>query len=289
MKRLTLIVLSTVAIMSLFFPNISFASGGDMGGTDPNGSESHPYLIEDLADFDVFAGDSNYWASGVHTKLTIDINLSGRTYTTAVIAADMDNTFYYVFDGTPFRGLFNGNGYRITGLTINGGTSTDYAGLFGNIGGGGKIENLGIVNCTISGDFCVATLAGSNSGTITKCYSTGTVTGNNYFIGGLTGRNGGSIIYSYSNTTVINGVNYIGGLVGENGGTIIGSYATGQVQARSVSGYVGGLVGDNYEGNITHCYSTGYRRRLWSCWCIDRWLCWRQYQQLLLFGYGWSK
>ncbi len=64
-----------------------------MGGTDPNGSPEKPYLIEDLVDFDTFADPNNaatYWAAGVHTKLMTNIDLSGRTYTTAVIAPDTD-------------------------------------------------------------------------------------------------------------------------------------------------------------------------------------------------------
>ena len=73
-----------------------WAVGGDMGGGD--GSEGSPYLIEDLADFDEFASDSSYWASGVHTKLMTGIDLSGRTYTTAVIAPDTNNTNIF-FDG----------------------------------------------------------------------------------------------------------------------------------------------------------------------------------------------
>ena len=54
------------------FCGYAWAVGGDMGGGD--GTEGTPYLIEDLDDFDEFASDPSYWASGVHTKLMTDIN-----------------------------------------------------------------------------------------------------------------------------------------------------------------------------------------------------------------------
>ena len=88
MKQIVLLMILTTLCASACTLN------GDMGiTTDPNtnGSELFPWLIEDLEDFDTFAADPNYWASGVHTKLTTNIDLSGRTYTTAVIASDTDN------------------------------------------------------------------------------------------------------------------------------------------------------------------------------------------------------
>jgi len=100
MRRALLLVLGLSAAV--------WAVNGDMGvGAEPltDGSAAYPWLIEDLADFDAFAGDSAYWAAGVHTKLMTDIDLSGRTYTTAVIAPDTNPKFD--FDGTPFRGTFD--------------------------------------------------------------------------------------------------------------------------------------------------------------------------------------
>ncbi|MHC5163260.1 MAG: hypothetical protein ACYSO4_09145, partial [Planctomycetota bacterium] len=79
------------SLLFALFSTFALGVGGDMGGADPNGSPEHPYLIEDVNDFDVFANPANaatYWAAGVHTKLMTNIDLSGRTYTTAVIAPD---------------------------------------------------------------------------------------------------------------------------------------------------------------------------------------------------------
>jgi len=108
-------------IVSTVFCTPVWGFGGDMGvGTEPltDGSAQYPYLIEDLADFDEFASNSSYWESGVHTKLMTDINLSGRTYTSAAIAPDIDSDSGW--DGTEFWGNFDGDGHVVRNLTIDG-------------------------------------------------------------------------------------------------------------------------------------------------------------------------
>ena len=114
MKKISLLALVLCSLVSSF----AFGAGGDMGaGTEPltDGSAAYPYLIEDFADFQVFASNSSYWASGINTKLMTDIDLnpalSGRqTYTTAVIAPA----------GGSFAGTFDGNGHVISNLGIDG-------------------------------------------------------------------------------------------------------------------------------------------------------------------------
>jgi len=156
-----------------FTGGISYGAGGVLPGDGL--SESTAYLIEDLADFDVFADQANaatYWASGVHTKLTCDPNLAGRIYATAVIAPDTSTN--YDFQGTLFAGVFDGNSHVIRNLTIDtAGAGNDFLGLFGKIeGSGAEIRNLGLENVNITGgnDSCVlGGLCGFNSyGTITN-------------------------------------------------------------------------------------------------------------------------
>ncbi|MCK5272751.1 MAG: hypothetical protein KAJ52_09235, partial [Sedimentisphaerales bacterium] len=74
--------LAVSLVLAISMVGISYGVGGDMGaGTEPltDGSAAYPHLIEDLADFDVFADQANaatYWSSGVYTKLTCDPNLT---------------------------------------------------------------------------------------------------------------------------------------------------------------------------------------------------------------------
>jgi hypothetical protein len=91
---------------------------------------------------------------------------------------------------------------------------------------------------------------GENSwdGTISYCYSSGDVSGNDS-IGGLVGENSGRITNCYATGSVLasgtewwHGIG--GGLVGENswGGTISNCYSAGSV---TITTEVGGLVGEN--------------------------------------------
>ncbi len=185
----------------------------------------------------------------------------------------------------PFTGSFNGNGYIITGLTINRptGISPWGVGLFGAVGSAASISNVGLVNLnftgygtpysgglvginygTISNVYVTGSvtdgggLAGCNYGTILNSYTKGTVTGSSS-VGGLVGNNftAGSIISSYS-FSAVNGGPYLGGLVGSNDGNISSSYATGNVSGGAGSYFIGGLVGHaGSTSTISNSYATG--------------------------------
>ena len=170
--------LFSIVVLASFCAS-ALATGGDMGvGTEPltDGSVAYPYLIEDLADFDEFAGDSSYWATGVRTKLMTDIDLSGRTYRTAVVAKDTDGSTFQ-FDGPVFKGKFNGNGFRILNLKIDtSGNDKCYLGLFGKIEGKWTVvKNLNIENYTIiPGRYAgnIGSIAGYNNLSVVKnCFS----------------------------------------------------------------------------------------------------------------------
>jgi len=125
--------------------------------------------------FDEFATYPLYWA--FHTRLETDVNLVGRTYTTAVIAPDVNNS-NYEFDGTAFYGVFDGNEHKITVLTIDdAGAGNCFLGLFGCIEDG-EVRNLCLEGNSVRGDFYIGGLVGTNySGSIFNCYSTGSVIG----------------------------------------------------------------------------------------------------------------
>lgn len=150
---------------------------------------------------------------------------------------------------TNFQGHFYGNGYKITGLSINR-AETSTIGLFGSVSSPGEIVNLGLQSVSISGYNVVGALIGVNTGFVTKCYSTGTVTGGNVALGGLVGSNTGTITNSYSTATVA-GYAYVGGLVGINSDDITNSYSAGPVSGTLA---VGGLVGDSGMGVCTNSY-----------------------------------
>jgi The GLUG motif len=260
MKTRTTFIVSLTAILTLAAGS---AFGAYSGG---NGTTDAPYQIATKADLLVLATNTADYSKCF--ILTADIDMQGQVFTTAIIAPDTvagnDNSF----DGTAFTGTFDGNGHKITNFTINDGSNSNcYLGLFGYINSSGSVKNLGLENFAVSGSsnsWYVGGLVGLNySGTISNCYSTGSVSGHEP-VGGLVGYNYGSIGNCYSTGTVSGSDGSavgVGGLVGWNDGSVSNCYSTG-----AVSGYqvVGGLVGYSYEGSISICYSTGAVSGSWD-------------------------
>lgn len=146
-----------------------------------------------------------------------------------------------------FTGTLDGLGHSITNLTINFPGSLNI-GLFGYVGSGGTLKNVGLVGGSVIGHSTVGALAGmNNGGSISSSYATGTVTSaGTGTVGGLVGYNFGSINSSYA-TGAVSGAKNVGGLVGFSSSStgISDSYATGTVTGTS---NVGGLVG--YVSNL---------------------------------------
>ena len=224
------------------------------GGT---GEPNDPYQIATAEDL-ILLGEStdDYDKQFILTDdIDLDPNLpGGQVFDRAVIAPDT-NDVEPDFQGTSFTGVFDGNGYVISNLQIQG---SGYIGLFGQLGSGAEISNLGLEAVDVNGiDDYVGGLVGRNgSGSVSNCYSTGAVSGD-WCVGGLVGYNIGSITASYSTVMVI-GEEYVGGLVGWNGlslvtppdapGTILNCYSTGTVSGNILTG---GLVGYNDAGDVS--------------------------------------
>jgi hypothetical protein len=220
------------------------------GGT---GEPNDPYQIATAADL-IALGETpaDY---DKHFILTADIdldpNLPGRkVFDKAVIAPDTELPLG--FWGTPFTGVFDGNGHTISHLTIRG---EWYLGLFGQLASGAEVKNLGIVDVNINGSGeSVGGLVGDSEGSVTHCHSAGAVSGNDY-VGGLVGFNNGTV-HQCCSTGAVTGWHNVGGLVGANDeGTVTNCYSTGTVSGDE---NVGGLVGINSynTGTVTECYST---------------------------------
>jgi len=251
------------------------AVGGNLGGG--NGSEVTPYLIEDDADFLVFADTANaatYWATGVYTRLDTDLDLSGESYDTAIIAPDTAHG-NQSHDSDKYLGHFDGAGHIISNLTITSdGGGNWYLGLFGYIGSGGEVKNLTLENISIAGGWAAGyfgALAGYNEGgTVDSCHVKVTITGSRGDMGGLVGANvRGSLVDCTAKGSVSGGTGgggYIGGLTSRNnreGGVramISGCCAAVSVEDATVSNsasYLGGLVGENFESDIFDSCATG--------------------------------
>lgn len=178
-----------------------------------------------------------------------------------------------------FTGSFNGQGYEIRDVFVRR-PEEGFVGLFGAVGEQGLVDNVGIVNANLSGEWAVGGLVGGNWGRVMNSCFSGTVSGDDS-VGGLVGGNGGHVSNSHAIADVT-GRWDVGGLVGGNdcsgtveashsAGTVIGEWAVGGLvggswggavyRSYSTSGvtgidYVGGLVGDN-QGIVSDSHSSG--------------------------------
>ncbi|MEN6307421.1 MAG: GLUG motif-containing protein [Anaerohalosphaeraceae bacterium] len=233
---------------------------------------SYPLLASQSSDYGGGQGTSTYpWKIytkaqleylGNHTAdydkyfiLMADIDLAATTYTKPLIAADTDNVTGG-FQGSAFKGNFNGNSHVISNITINA-PDIDYVGLFGWVYPGATVRNLGVENVTVTGRLAAGGLAGATSGQLSDCHATGIVTGGDHYTGGLAGWNGSAVTRCYS-TCEIEGYYYNGGLAGFNSstGNISNSFTNSTTNGSSRTG---GLVGRN-EGTISGCYTLGATR-----------------------------
>ena len=191
------------------------------------------------------------------------------------------STFYVINPVEPFTGSLDGQGYEIRDMFI-GRPDEDGMGLFGSVGEGGVIENLGMMNVavagrsyvgglvgcafwgstvsnssssgSVTGSGQVGGLAGGNFGTVSNSSSSGSVSGSEaQNVGGLVGCNLGTVGDSYSIGSVI-GWRNVGGMVGGNWATVSNSWSGGGVTGNNL---VGGLVGWNPQGSVSNSYSTG--------------------------------
>ena len=131
---------------------------GQWGGGD--GSAANPYLISTAADLQLLATRVNDPAQSVtyadkHYRQVANIDMTGAAI--SPIGGYFDNTNYETGATTlnistmPFRGVYDGGNYIISGLTIDN-TSTKACGLFGYTEGA-TLKNITIKDSQITSSF----------------------------------------------------------------------------------------------------------------------------------------
>ena len=161
-----------------------------------------------------------------------------------------------------YKGTFDGQGHTISGLYFND-SSGECIGIVGELYLGGVIQNVGLENSYFHGEQNIAGICGQSYGTISNCYSTGTVIGELINIGGIVGSSTSLVSSSYGtvsnchNTGSIEGVQNTGGICGFNDchQTIENCYNTGNITGELE---LGGICGSNAANAIIkNCYNTG--------------------------------
>lgn len=240
-------------------------------GEQPAHEEFSAVLSEDNAEAELFEEGSALNPYQISTEEDL-IKLATLAYTNAltsnyVLKNDIEVTAEeWIPIGnydTPFRGIFDGAGFTISGIVCD--DTDSYVGLFGK--NSGTIKNL-TVDGVISGNRA-GILVGYNSGNIENCKTHGIVSEGEY-IGGLVGEiTSGSLIKNcWSDATVTTTSSFAGGLIGAMRtetnmaitSRIVNCGSNGDVTG---SRYVGGLIGYIYYNpvydivRIQNCYSSG--------------------------------
>ena len=154
---------------------------------------------------------------------------------------------------TPFKGTFDGDGHKITGLKI---TSGSCIGLFGYVGEGAEIKNVNLVGANVSGVKRVGALIGQIKGnaTVSNCTvdSTSYVTGSDSNTGGLIGEAAGGITvkleklinYATVMNTENNGPSRAAGIIAQvtSGANVTITNCVNNGAITTNTGYAGGIV-----------------------------------------------
>ena len=196
-------------------------SGGD-------GSEATPYIIGSATDFAQFAENTrNNFQNYEYTyfKLDVDINLNDKPWTPT----------------KEFRGVFDGQHHKITGLKVN--IAGDYVGLFDKLSTDGRLSNLhvsgDVENTALENYMSAGGICGGHSGVITNCSFSGSVRGTGA-VGGIAAQCNGKII-SCKNTASVSGKE-AGGIAGQESSAIpkiYGCYIEGSIDGENAGGILG--------------------------------------------------
>ena len=174
---------------------------------------------------------------------------------------------------TPFRGIFDGRGKRISNLV----SSALVGGMFAALGNSGQVRNIELYNPSVTALFRAGALAGSasaNDGNTVTIENVHVIGGHVFSasasqVGGLVGLTTRAQIRQSSASAAVSGIGLstagpnLGGLVGlaEVGSTIVGCFATGAVSYTEANpaqdASVGGLVGKVSGTTISDSYALG--------------------------------
>ncbi|MDY4409310.1 MAG: Ig-like domain-containing protein [Prevotella sp.] len=234
MKRLLL-------IWALFLCSLTAAFAQFSGSG--SGTKDDPYLIfyaEQLNQMRNFLGKDS-----VYFKLMSDIDL------TSFQEDNYPNQGWLPVgnNSAPFKGIFEGNNHKITGLSINR-TSNDYTGFWGYTDHA-QISNVSIFGSSVKGNnYCGTVLGYSQNTKITNVSASFENVGGAKCIAGFCGiaRNSSFTNCSTSvNSTITSTDSISGGMLGKAFNSTL-SKCTVEATVKASKGSVGGVVG--YSENV---------------------------------------
>ena len=223
----------------------------DGNGNAP-GSAKNPYILSNAADLLGFSQISQtYNFSGKYIKLDRNIMFNTSDSSTWDTTAPKNSWTPATPYAYRFAGVFDGNGYTISGLYTSTKGTAIYLGLMQCTDASGQVKNLSIKN-----SYFANVGAGTNNNTMNEAVSS--------FVGSARG----TLTNLYSNATLKSSVLCTGGIAGEawNAITIRNCWFAGQMITEGKTSYydqvwAGGILGNVRNVNTTitieYCLNTG--------------------------------
>ena len=213
------------------------------------------YLIRNAQQLSLFRDAVNGGATGISARLMNNINMSDECQDgkwPSIGGSDL-------CCGTPFNGVFDGNGYTIKGLNQQDGYA--FAGLFSRANGA-TIKNLMVEDSYMEGCFVGSICAYAESSLIYNCGSSAQVVGTCHegaagFVGVAVD---GTILNCY-NTGSVKGEGKVAGFVGALKPTSIveNCFASCEVAKSGNHSLISPFVFENAEVGVSHCYYDSVR------------------------------
>ncbi|MGN0233673.1 MAG: T9SS type A sorting domain-containing protein [Bacteroidaceae bacterium] len=224
------------------------------------------YMLGTPKDLVIFSAMVNGGMNGINAKLTADLDMTGiEAFQPIGYNIETDNSSATEADKVTYKGVFDGQGHRISNLTVNHEASVG-VGLFGTIITPAVIKNIVLdATCSLRGYDRVGLVGRSNnSGVVTlSCLGNeGSVEAVYQAAAGILGNaNNGSLAnfndcYSAGSIKAGNGKNaaQICGWLGASGGTLVNCWSTAEIEGYDSQS----KLFCRYSSNVvlTNCYST---------------------------------
>ena len=125
--------------------------GGWADGGGENGEAGLSYIYDkETNTYTVYTADGLLaWNEAAQKDMTLNCTLADNI-TLPAVAEGESNWTPIGTESQPYTGTFNGKDKTITGLTVNQ-EGTDYVGLIGYLGSGGKVQNVTLTDVSVTG------------------------------------------------------------------------------------------------------------------------------------------
>lgn len=178
------------------------------------------------------------------------VSLNGALTATIDLKGSKQNPWWPIGLGNSFQGSFDGNGYSIKGLYIDG--LEVESGLWSVMEAPAQIFDLQVAGL-LSGQnisYTGSIAAVNDGGVIARCYSKVDFDHQSgLFVGGIVGYNGGEVRDCYYGGNIkVDAGKFIGGIFSQNQGVVENCYNAGTFSLGSA--VVGGIGGGNNPGGI---------------------------------------